>query len=160
MSKSGGTSVNHQNWRRTKEEFSTLIPQQEGYKSANTIRLPRRSGPRVIQHIPPSAGSTPLNILAQQGGREPKILTRTHSKIKPGYNRASYGPRYTPIQLPMDPAAPRHGVLLITLLQSWLDIPLLPSVGCLLDVGSPPEQKSTRKQDPKHQELKAPQKSQ
>ena len=88
-----------------------------------------------------------------------KVLTRTHSEIKPGYDRASYGPRNTPTQLPMDPAAPRHGVLLIILLQSQLHIPLLPSVGCLLDVGSPLKQKIS---DSKilESELKAPQKIQ
>ena len=45
---------------------------------------------------PDSSGVHPASILAQQCGQEPKILTRTHSKIKPGYNRASYGPRKHP----------------------------------------------------------------
>ena len=113
MSKSGGTSVNHQNWRRTKEEFSTLMPQQEGYKSANTIRLPRRSGPRVIQIHISFSGVHPTGVLAQQSGQEPKTLTITHSRIQTDYGRASYGPRRTPSLSSKDLAAPRDGFLLL-----------------------------------------------
>ena len=105
--------------------------------SANIVQIPWYSGPRLVQIYTSFSGVHPASILAQQCGREPKVFTRTYSGIKPGYDRAPYGPRITPTQLSMDPAAPRHGVLLSILLQSQLHIPPLPSVGCLLDVDSP-----------------------
>ena len=90
--------VNRQNWRRTKEEFSTST--QEGYRSANTIRIPRLSGPRLIQIHTSFSGVHPASILAQQSSQESKYSL----ELTAGSNPAMTG-------LPMDPASPRHSSL-------------------------------------------------
>ena len=148
MSKSGGTSVNRQNWQRTKEEFSTST--QEGYRiNEHNLVTPAKRTPTDPSAHPLQRGPTqpssrflgPRQHLNSEVWQRAGLLTRTH------FCDPMTG-------LPRNPAAPQCGVLLSiplpyeprsTPTRSSTEHPATisaarpptPSVGRLLDVDSP-----------------------